>query len=141
MARVTSISTSSDRGVSKKAVPGATFLARYGIEGDAHAVGGDRQVSILLIDDIQYADLKGAQPQPGDFSENLVIDGFDHADLHVGARLEVGPALLEITQFGNMYWEEGDFSFKGVALVDQMGFFARVIRGGWVSQGDDVIIV
>lgn len=138
MARVTAISIGEERAAAKKPVSGATFLASHGIEGDAHAGTAKRQVSILLADDIETAEVPGAPPAPGDFAENLIIDGLEFADLAPGTRIQVGPAVLEVTEIGKPEWKEGDFSFRSLPLVARRGIFARVVRGGWVSPGEQV---
>jgi MOSC domain-containing protein YiiM len=140
MARVFSISIGNERGAAKKAVSGATFLAGHGIEGDAHAGNSKRQVSILLAQDLEKAELPGPPPAPGDFAENLVIDGLEFEDIAPGTKIVIGPALLEVTEIGKPEWKEGDYSFRGLPLVARRGIFARIIHGGFVSPGEQVSI-
>ncbi|MHC4663886.1 MAG: MOSC domain-containing protein [Planctomycetota bacterium] len=140
MARVVSISTGTERRAAKKPVSGATLLAGHGIEGDAHAGSPNRQVSILMARDLETAEVPGQPPGPGDFAENLVIDGLEFEDLLPGTKIEIGPSLLEVTEIGKSKWKEGDYSFRGLPLVAHRGIFARIIRGGFVSPGEQVSI-
>ncbi|MDI3280298.1 MAG: molybdopterin-binding protein, partial [Bacillota bacterium] len=79
---------------------------------------------------------------PGDFAENITTEGIDLLALPVGTRLEVGPALLEVTQIGKechtrcaIYYQAGD------CVMPREGIFARVLRGGTVRPGDPVKVL
>ncbi|MDP3182897.1 MAG: MOSC domain-containing protein, partial [Desulfobaccales bacterium] len=110
--------------------------------GDAHA-GSGRQVSLLAKESIDKMLALGATVKPGDFAENITVQGLEVMSLPVGARLKVGPkALLEITQIGKA-------CHKGCAIREQVGdcvmpregVFARVLKGGVVKPGDLVEVV
>ena len=74
--RIVSITVSDERGTRKKPVPEAVFREGYGIVGDAHA-GTQRQVSFLVKSSVDRMKQRGAGVGPGDFAENLVIEGLD----------------------------------------------------------------
>jgi MOSC domain-containing protein YiiM len=57
-------------------------------------------VSLLAEEDIRTMRGRGIEIGFGDFAENLTTLGIDLASLPVGAKLHVGPALLEITRIG-----------------------------------------
>ena len=137
-ARILAVSLSDQKGVSKHNIPGGRLVADHGLEGDAHAEGGHRQVSLLAKESIDKMVALGAKVAPGDFAENLTVAGLSVMDLPVGARLQVGAgAILEITQIGKA-------CHKGCAIREQVGdcvmpregVFARVIKGGVVKPGD-----
>ncbi len=136
------VSVSDRKGVVKHNVPAAVLKVEHGLEGDAHA-GTCRQVSLLSLASINKMIALGAAVSPGDFAENLTVDGLEVMTLPVGTRLQVGEsALLEITQIGKA-------CHKGCAIREQVGdcvmpregVFARVLKGGPVKPGDRVEVL
>ncbi len=137
-ARIVAVSVSDRKGVVKHNVPQARLLVEHGLEGDAHAEGGIRQVSLLARESIDKMRAAGARVNPGDFAENLTTEGLDVCSLPVGTRLRVGTAVeLEVTQIGKA-------CHKGCAIREQVGdcvmpregVFARVLKEGVVKPGD-----
>jgi len=135
---VVAVSVSDRKGVVKHNVPEAVLQVDHGLVGDAHAEGGHRQVSLLAKESIDKMVALGVAVKPGDFAENLTVQGLSVMTLPVGARLQVGAgAILEITQIGKA-------CHKGCAIREQVGdcvmpregVFARVIKGGVVKPGD-----
>ena len=102
MAVLRAICVSEQKGTEKRPVPAAELLADWGIGGDAHAGPWHRQVSLLGLGEIEAFRARGAEAPFGAFGENLIVDGLCMRDLPVGTRLQVGDALLEITQIGKM---------------------------------------
>lgn len=131
------VSVSDRKGVVKHNVAQARLLVDHGLEGDAHAEGGIRQVSLLSLASINKMVAAGANVAPGDFAENLTVDGLEVMNLPVGTRLKVGDVELEITQIGKA-------CHKGCAIREQVGdcvmpregVFARVLSEGVVKPGD-----
>ena len=133
---------SAKKGIAKHDVPSARITVEHGMEGDAHAGGWHRQVSLLTHVDIEAMRAKGLVLEPGAFGENLVIDGLLTDDLGVGSRLRIGPVLLELTQIGKVchtrcaiYYSTGD------CIMPRTGLFARVLEGGELVPGASVEIV
>ncbi len=127
--------------VQKEEVEEVTLVENLGIQGDAHAGFGHRQVSLLAEESIQKMREKGLQDlRPGAFGENLVTRGFQLTSLRVGDRLRVGDqVLLEVTQLGKecvdrcaIYYAAGD------CIMPREGVFTRVVRGGKVRAGDKI---
>jgi len=117
-------------------------VAGHGLEGDAHAGEWHRQVSLLDLDDIDDMRDRGLELEPGDFGENLVVDGLDLRALGIGTRLEVADAELEITQIGKachsrcaIYYQAGD------CIMPRDGVFASVKRSGELVPGAAVRVV
>jgi MOSC domain-containing protein YiiM len=135
------ISVSDKKGVKKENLPQALLVPDHGLEGDAHA-GSCRQVSLLAQESIDKMIAMGAAVGPGDFAENLTVQGLSVMDLPIGAVLQVGEALLEITQIGKA-------CHKGCAIREQVGdcvmpregTFARVLKGGLVRPGDIIEVI
>lgn len=136
------VSASGRKGEKKTPVPSATLVAEHGVAGDAHAGPGHRQVSLLSSESIAKMRAKGLPVGPGDFAENVTVEGIDVAALPVGARLRVGRALVEITQIGKECHDRCAIYFQaGDCVMPREGVFARVVEGGTVSPGDPVEIV
>ena len=137
MGHVIAVCRSTNKGEKKKPVPAVMLKANHGVEGDAHAGNGHRQVSLLAQESIGTIQDLGLAVSPGDFAENITTAGVDLAALAPGSRLRIGVALLEITQIGKechsrcaIYEQVGD------CVMPRDGVFARVISGGTVVPGD-----
>ena len=114
----------------------------WGIEGDGHAGVWHRQVSLLAEESIAKMVAKGLDVGPGDFAENITTRGIELPVLPLGTRLELGTALVEVTQIGKVchdhcaiYYQAGD------CVMPKEGIFVRVLRGGEVAPGDAVRVV
>ena len=140
MSKVYAISVGAQKGMPKSSVERVCLREDHGLEGDCHAGPGARQVSLLAWEDALSLRQKGIAAKPGDFAENIATEGIDLSKVPVGAKLRVGGAVLEIAEIGKSDWKKGDYSFKEIALVARCGLFARVIRGGWVSAGDSIMM-
>ena len=126
---------------SKENVGRGRLREGQGLEGDAHAGPGERQVSLLGIESTEEANRRhGIDAGPGDFAENLTVRGMDLVSLPLGARLRVGKALLEVTQIGKPPQASHTYSFRGVSILPTRGIFCRVREGGEVSVGDEITL-
>ncbi len=141
MGTVIAICTSPARGTQKRAVKSAFFAADWGIQGDAHAGGWHRQVSLLSADKIEAFNQRGAGVEPGAFGENLVVKGVDFRALPVGTLLRCGDVLLEMTQIGKECHSHCEIYKKmGDCIMPREGVFARVLEPGVIRVGDEMII-
>ncbi|MHB9022996.1 MAG: MOSC domain-containing protein [Armatimonadota bacterium] len=138
---IIALSVSAEKGTPKTNVPEVRLIEAWGIDGDAHAGDWHRQVSLLALSSIETMRARGATVRPGIFAENITTDGLDLLDLQIGNRLNIGDALLEITQIGKtchnrcaIYQQVGD------CVMPREGIFARVITGGVVRVGDTIDI-
>jgi len=140
MATVLAVNISEKKGVPKQTIPQGRFIEDFGLEGDAHAGPWHRQVSLLgqeSIDRMKELGIKGLCT--GRFAENLTTEGIELYSLPIGARLEVGPVLLEITQIGKECHQKcAIYHLVGDCVMPKEGVFARVIRGGLVRAGDTI---
>ena len=137
--KVVAVSVSARKGEKKTPVPSVTLVEEHGARNDAHAGPGHRQVSLLSAESIGKMRAKGLSVGPGDFAENITVEGFNLLEARVGDRIRVGEAELEISQIGKechdrcaIYLQAGD------CVMPREGVFARVIRGGQVAPGDAV---
>lgn len=142
MGRVIAVCTSPARGTQKQNIGRAMFKVGHGIENDAHAGNWHRQVSLLSYDKVQAFNARGAAVQDGAFGENLLVEGFDFAKLPVGTLLQCGEVRLEITQIGKQCHHGCEiFQRMGDCIMPREGVFARVLHGGEIAQGDEMVLV
>ncbi len=141
--KIHAVSVSDRKGVVKHNVPEARLLVEHGLEGDAHAEGGCRQVSLLSLASINKMVAMGAAVSPGDFAENLTVDGLEVMALPVGTRLRVGnDVLLEITQIGKTCHKGCAIrELVGDCVMPREGVFARVLTEGVVQVGDAIEVL
>ena len=140
---VLAISISDKRGIKKKNVEVAELEEDFGIINDAHAGKWHRQVSILTIKSMQQIKDKGLDVKPGDFAENICIDGIDFSKISVGTKIKIGEnSLLEVSQIGkecharcHIYYSVGD------CVMPREGIFTRVLKGGEIKPADKVWLV
>ncbi len=141
---VIAVCRSEKTGTRKEPCGEGIFIENYGMKDDAHATQDiARQVSLLAVESIAKMKGLGVELNPGDFAENLTIEGMELFSLPVGTRLLVGEeAILEVSQIGKTC-HSGCAIFKtvGACIMPKEGVFARVIRGGRIGDGDSVVIM
>ena len=164
---VVSVNSSERKGQAKRPARAGLLRQDWGLEGDAHAGPGERQVSLLAWESVkqQVAQMRakgvecpkarslsdaaagsGAEHrdpcdiEPGDYAENLTTTGVDLRTARPGDRIEVGPeAVLEVTRIGKECHQHCDvYRRLGDCVMPREGVFARVLRGGPVAEGDEV---
>ena len=136
--RIHAVSVSDRKGVVKHNVDQAQLVVDHGLAGDAHAEGGIRQVSLLARESIDKMVAAGAKVKPGDFAENLTVEGLDVMHLPVGTRLKVGREVeMEVTQIGKTCHKGCAIrELVGDCVMPKEGIFARVLKEGVVKPGD-----
>ncbi len=142
MAQVVAVCISENKGERKKPVESVELRENHGIVGDGHAGEWHRQVSLLAQESIDKMRKLGLDVTSGDFAENITTSGIELVSLPIGTRLQIGEALLEVTQIGKechtrcaIYYQAGD------CVMPKEGIFAKVITGGVVRPGDEVRVV
>jgi MOSC domain-containing protein YiiM len=138
---VEAICISERRGTVKTAVSSARLMADHGLQGDAHAGPGDRQISLLAGESIDRVRAQIPDLAHGAFGENLVTRGLDLAALPVGTVLRVGEARLEVTRIGKECHQLCAIGrITGDCIMPREGVFCRVLSGGPVGVGDAVAV-
>lgn len=134
--KIVAVCVSLNKGERKTPVDSVELRPNHGIVGDAHAGEWHRQVSLLAKESIFKMQQLGLKVDAGDFAENLTTEGLDLLALAIGDRVQVGEALLEITQIGKechtrcaIYHQAGD------CVMPKEGLFARVLMGGTIKPG------
>ncbi|OGC08664.1 molybdenum cofactor sulfurase [candidate division WOR-1 bacterium RIFOXYA2_FULL_36_21] len=118
------------------------LIQNLGVEGDFHAKGGDRQVSLLASESIDEMRKKGLKLDDGAFGENIITEGLDLVSLKIGQHLKLGETEVEITKIGKecvarcqIYYQTGD------CIMPREGVFVKVLAGGIVKKGDEIIVL
>ncbi len=141
MGKILAICTSPSKGTPKTRVGEARLITAHGIEGDAHAGAGKRQISLLSHEKIEDFRGRGANVGDGAFGENLVVEGVELRSLPVGSLLRCGKALLRITQIGKACHSGCSvFQQVGDCIMPREGVFAEVLEGGVIRTGDEIYV-
>jgi len=74
--KVVAVNISPKKGTRKKNVDSSCLLPGLGLEKDAHAAPGNRQVSLLALESIEKMVRLGLKVGPGDFAENITTRGW-----------------------------------------------------------------
>lgn len=141
MGKILAICISEKKGTQKKPIESARLVEEWGIEGDAHVGKWHRQVSMLSFEKIEAFREKGADVDFGAFGENLVVEGFDLSKVPVGTKFQIGEAILELTQIGKECHSHcAIYKVMGDCIMPREGIFAKVLRGGMISEGDEITV-
>ncbi len=143
--QIIAISVSEEKGTRKRNVQEAELSEDYGIEGDAHAGEGHRQVSLLAAESIEKMKAQGLDVEPGNFAENLTTQGLDLLDLPIGTCLVLGrhgEVLVEVTQIGKVCHHRcAIYYLAGDCVMPREGIFVKVLKGGKIFPGDPIEVV
>lgn len=136
--RVVAVNISEKKGTRKHSCPEVTLIANHGIEGDSHADGTHRQLSLLGQEDIDFMRTLGADVKPGDFAENITTEGVELSSYPIGTRFRIGKdILLELTQIGKTCHQGCEIrNLVGTCIMPKKGIFCRILSGGVVRPGD-----
>jgi len=141
MGIIKGICISEQKGTQKHEACSAEFKEEWGIVGDAHAGKWHRQVSLLGLEQIEEFRARGAKVEFGAFGENLIVDGYHFKELPVGTRFRAGDVLLEMTQIGKECHSHCQiYKVMGDCIMPREGVFARVLEGGTIKVGDEIVI-
>lgn len=143
MGKVIAVCMSKKKGIPKEAIGEAFLKENWGMEGDAHAGGGIRQISMLAQESIDKMKTKGLDVGPGRFAENITTQGIDLVSSDIGTKILLGNnVLLEISKIGKechipcaIYYQ------AGYCIMPREGIFCKVIKGGSIKNGDEIKIL
>ncbi len=136
--KILAVNISPKKGEKKNNIDCGLFLENLGLENDAHAEPGIRQVSLLAKESIEKIRAKGLDVKYGDFAENLTTEGIDLPSLPVGTKLRVGAkVLLEVSQIGKVCHNRCNIFYTvGDCVMPREGIFAKVLIGGEIKVND-----
>lgn len=137
----------------KSPVTGRVPIRNNNLAGDQQSdpsVHGGRVKAIYVYPREHYAFWREQLPdvalQPGNFGENLTIEGLLEQDVHVGDRLKVGSAELVVTQPRMPCFKLG-IRFDRPDMVKRFldsrrsGFYVAVAVEGDVAAGDAIEVI
>jgi MOSC domain-containing protein YiiM len=139
---VIAVCRSDEKGTRKEQVEEGLLEEGLGLVNDAHADSSyHRQISLLAIESIDKMRSSGFDVNPGDFAENLTTEGLDLPSLPIGTKLQVGTdIILEISQIGkDCHTGCAIFRQVGKCVMPKEGIFAKVVHGGVVKPGDELV--
>lgn len=147
--KIFSINFSKIKGMSKTPVKSALLIKEFGLDKDAHAGSGLRQISLLSIESIrkQKACTKvkktGLLLGPGDFAENITTKGIDLSNLRIGDRLRLAQnAVIEISKIGKDCHRRCAIYYKiGACIMPREAIFARVLKTAEIAIGEDIEVM
>ena len=141
--KIIAISISEKKGQKKHNIESANLIVDHGMEGDAHAGNWHRQISLLGIKSIEHMRDKGADVKPGDFAENITVEGIVLYELPVGTKLQLGhEVLLEVTQIGKECHHGCEIMKQvGSCIMPTQGIFGKVLKNGTINVGDEISII
>lgn len=145
-------------GIRKHAQQGPVAVGPLGIAGDEQADltvhgGLDKAVYLYPVEhhpfwaeQMQLALRREVIPEPGFFGENLCSAGLTESALWVGDRLQVGSALLEITEPRQPCFKFAArmgyaHAVKQMLQSGRSGVYLRVIEPGVLQAGDAIDLI
>lgn len=137
------LNISEKKGTIKRPVP-SVEVNLQGIVGDAHAGDHHRQISLLAHESIKrFESILGREIAPGEFAENITTLGLDLLSLKIGEKIQLGEVIMELTQIGKECHGTGCaiFTQVGKCVMPKEGIFCRVVRGGKIFVGDEIVLV
>lgn len=140
MGIVKSVNVSDAKGGPKRPAGAGRLVPGLGLEGDAHAGPGPKQVSLLAWESALCMRAAGADIDRGSFGENITTEGIDLRGVRVGDRLSVGGgAVLEVSGVGKECPAPcAIFRKVGSCIMPVEGVFCRVLEGGAIRDGDAI---
>jgi MOSC domain-containing protein YiiM len=139
--KVISLNVSTAKGTRKTPLESIELIENSGVLGDAHSGPWHRQVSLLGAESIEKARSWGLDVKPGDFAENITTEGINLVSLPIGSKIEIGNVVLEVTQIGKTCHDKCDiYRQLGKCVMPKEGIFAKVVHGGGIKKGDEILI-
>lgn len=141
--KIAAISKSKKKGIPKTNVHSVRLIDNFGLEGDVHGGNWHRQVSFLALESIETMRKKGLPNlRPGAFAENITTEFIDLPHLDIGTRVSIGNQTeLVITQIGKECHSKCAIFFRvGDCVMPREGIFAKVIKEGIITVGDQVTV-
>lgn len=142
MAKVIAVNISEKKGQIKTPIEFGEFIENHGLKGDAHAGNWHRQVSFLGVESIDKIKALGVEGLcTGKFAENITTEGIVLYKLKIGTRFKISDVEFEVTQIGKKCHQHCEiFRQVGDCVMPREGIFARVLKGGIIRPGDEIVM-
>lgn len=122
-----------------------TLKKDHGIEGDAKAGRqSKRQLNLITTDWLEARQSDGYKTGPGEFGEQIILDGIAYSEFKKGMRLQIGgQAVIELTKprTGCTRLEEAQGKPLSAEIKKGIGWLACVLESGKIRVGDEVKIL
>ena len=139
--KILSLNISEKKGEQKIPIEKAVLKVDHGIVGDAHAGNWHRQISLLANEDIETMRGNGIDLDYGDFAENITTEGITLYDLPIKTSLKINNVTLEVSQIGKICHRPCKIYYDvGKCIMPKQGIFAKVLSGGEIKVGDEIIV-
>ena len=137
-------------GVWKAPATGRVFARRLNLDGDGqgdlHGHGGEQRAMLVYqLESYRYWAKHLGRPDltPGNFGENLTVDGLADNEVCIGDRFRIGGAVVEVSQPRDTCYRVGirlNHPQMAALLVahHRPGFYFRVIEEGEIGAGDRI---
>lgn len=120
----------------------AALIENYGIEGDRKGGHPKRQLNIMTQEVLAQLQQEGFNTAPGQMGEQIIVSGLDMNALVEGDRVQLGEAVIEITDYRNGCDRFQALQSKNPAdAKGRLGAMARVVTGGKIAIGDAVKVL
>ncbi|MFN7173391.1 MAG: MOSC domain-containing protein [Thermaurantiacus tibetensis] len=133
---------------------GPIAVTSFGLDGDEvgnRRVHGGPDKAVYVYAAANYPRWRADHPHhaarlvPGAFGENLLVDGLDEAEAHVGDRWRAGTALLEICQPRQpcstlARWFGDPAMVEAMVRNGRSGWYCRVVEEGVLAAGDSLML-
>lgn len=140
MGKIIAICISEKRGTEKKNIGECNIIEGFGLENDAHGGNWHRQVSLLSYNKVLDFNERGGAVEDGAFGENILVEGIDFKTLPIGTIFKCNEVVLELTQVGKECHAHCEiYKRVGDCIMPREGVFAKVIHGGKIKVGDELI--
>ena len=140
--KVMAVCISERRGTEKKNIYECEVVEGFGLKNDAHGGNWHRQISLLSFEKIEDFKNRGGDVIDGSFGENIIVSGIDLRNLPVGTIIKINEAVLEVTQIGKECHSHCEiFHRVGDCIMPREGIFTKVIKGGFIKEGDTVTVL
>lgn len=139
-------------GIFKQPVEGRRRVELMNLEGDRQAdlrVHGGRDKALYVYDRANSRHWEahlGREMPPGQFGENLTVEGMPETEVSIGDRFSIGSAVVEVSEprapCFKLGIKMGDPTFLKLFLeTGRTGFYLRVIREGEIGAGDAITLL
>jgi len=132
----------SKSGTSERFLEQKLLLDTNGVVDDKfYAKNIERSVLIASTDSYDLVSTYGIEMPFGYLGENILMD-FNPYSLHVGTKIKMGNAILEISQHCTICNHLTTIDVKIPTLLkNDRGIFAKVVQDGEICDGDDVYLL
>jgi len=138
-------------GIYKMPLHGPVQISTLGIAEDfigspQHHGGPDQALYVYGEADYQWWEKElGRETSPGMFGENITISGLESGIFNIGDYLHIGEVTLQVTgpriPCGTFATKMEDPQWvKKFSAAERPGFYARVLREGTLTAGQDVLV-